>query len=118
MAFFFSGAVCSSHCSGVFGITHILTSRAMKCRIVYNLAVKSAVQQLARYLIVLALDVFVTWFCFRFLHRNPTTVGFLFLLAILVVSATWGLRQAILMSLLATLLYNFFFLPPLFTFTI
>jgi two-component system sensor histidine kinase KdpD len=80
--------------------------------------VKRAVQQIVRYLVVSVLDIFITWFCFRFFHHNPTTVGFVFLLAILVVSATWGLRQAIYMSLLASLLYNFFFLPPLFTLVI
>jgi two-component system sensor histidine kinase KdpD len=84
----------------------------------YNLAVRQVARQLLRYLIVGALDAFIAWFCFRLLHRNPTTVGFLFLLAILLVSATWGLRQAIFMAVLATLLYNFFFLPPVFTFTI
>jgi two-component system, OmpR family, sensor histidine kinase KdpD len=84
----------------------------------YNLAVKRAVQQLLRYLIVAALDALITWFCFRGLNRNPTTVGFIFLLAILMVSGAWGLRYAISMAVLATLLYNFFFLPPLFTFTI
>jgi two-component system sensor histidine kinase KdpD len=49
---------------------------------------------------------------------NPTTVGFTFLLAILVVSALWGLRYAIFTAILATLAYNYFFLPPLFRFTI
>ncbi len=84
----------------------------------YNFAVKGALQQLLRYLIVAALDALITWICFRVLNRNPTTVGFVFLLAILVVSATWGLRYAIFMAIWATLLYNFFFLPPLFTFNI
>ena len=84
----------------------------------YNLAVQRAAQQVLRYAMVAALDAIITWSCFRVLHRNPTTVGFVFLLAILLVSATWGLRQAIFMATLATLLYNFFFLPPLFTFTI
>jgi two-component system sensor histidine kinase KdpD len=84
----------------------------------YNFAVKRALQQLLRYVIVAALDALITWICFRVLNRNPTTVGFVFLLAILVVSATWGLRYAIFMAIWATLLYNFFFLPPLFTFNI
>jgi len=73
---------------------------------------------MVRYVSVLAIDSLVAWFCFRFFHRNPTTVGFVFLLAILIVSATWGLRQAIFMSLAASMFYNYFFLPPLFTFTI
>jgi len=84
----------------------------------YNFAVKRAVRQLLRYLIVAVLDALITWICFRVLNRNPATVGFVFLLAILVVSATWGLRYAIFMAVWATLLYNFFFLPPLFTFNI
>lgn len=55
---------------------------------------------------------------FRWIHVNPTTVGFTFLLAVLLVSAAWGLRYAISISLFATVAYNYFFLPPLFKFTI
>ena len=54
----------------------------------------------------------------RYVHSNPTTVALSFLLAILVVSALWGLRYAIPMSILAALCFNFFFLPPVGTFTI
>ena len=55
---------------------------------------------------------------FSWLHVNPTTVGFTFLLAVLSISAVWGLRYAIFMAILATVAYNYFFLPPLFRFTI
>ena len=54
----------------------------------------------------------------RWLHVNPATVGFSLLLAVLFISATWGLRYAIFTALLATTTYNFFFLPPLYRFTI
>ena len=54
----------------------------------------------------------------EFLHLNPTTVGFTFLIVVLVISAAWGLRYAIFLSIIATLAYNFFFLPPIGTFTI
>jgi len=54
----------------------------------------------------------------RWLHVNPTTVGFSFLLAVLLISTTWGLRYATFTAILATAAYNFFFLPPLFRFTI
>jgi two-component system, OmpR family, sensor histidine kinase KdpD len=54
----------------------------------------------------------------RWLHVNPTTVGFTFLLVVLVVSASWGLRYAIFVAILATAGYNYFFLPPLYQFTI
>lgn len=40
------------------------------------------------------------------------------LLLILVLAAEWGLRYAVVISLLATALYNFYFLPPAGTFTI
>lgn len=55
---------------------------------------------------------------FRWLHVNPTTVGFSFLLAVLLISTTWGLRYATFTAILATAAYNFFFLPPLLKFTI
>jgi two-component system, OmpR family, sensor histidine kinase KdpD len=56
---------------------------------------------------------------FRYwLHVNPTTVGFTFLIAVLVISAVWGLRYSIFTAILATAAYNFFFLPPLFHFII
>ena len=44
---------------------------------------------------------------------NITSVALIFLLAILYVSAFWGLRVSIFMSLLATLSFNHYFLPPL-----
>jgi two-component system sensor histidine kinase KdpD len=51
-------------------------------------------------------------------HANPATVALTFLLLILFVAANWGLRYAIVTSLIATACYNFFFLPPLDTFTV
>lgn len=54
----------------------------------------------------------------RWIHVNPTTVGFTFLLAVLLSSAAWGLRYSIFAALLATVAYNYFFLPPLYRFTI
>src|SRR5262249_22252783 len=49
---------------------------------------------------------------------NQTTVGFSFLLAILAVSTLWGMGVSAVMSVAAMLAYNFFFLPPVGTFTI
>ena len=54
----------------------------------------------------------------RFLHVNATTVALTYLLFILFLSTRWGLRYAIACSLLATACYNFFFLPPVHTFTV
>ncbi|MDP9037868.1 MAG: DUF4118 domain-containing protein [Acidobacteriota bacterium] len=52
------------------------------------------------------------------LHVNPTTVALTLLLLILLLAAEWGLRYAVAISLAATACYNFFFLPPVDTFTV
>jgi len=44
---------------------------------------------------------------------NQTTVALSFLLAILAVSAVWGMTVSVLMSIAAILAFNYFFLPPL-----
>jgi two-component system, OmpR family, sensor histidine kinase KdpD len=49
---------------------------------------------------------------------NPTTAALTFLLGVLAVSAQWGLRPSIFMSMLATLVFNYYFLPPIGTFRI
>jgi two-component system sensor histidine kinase KdpD len=49
---------------------------------------------------------------------SPTTVALTLLLAVLIVSATWGLQYAIFLSVVATLAFNYFFLPPIGHFTI
>jgi len=52
------------------------------------------------------------------LHVNPTTVALTLLLLVLFLAARWGLRYAVATSVAATLAYNFYFLPPIGTFTI
>src|SRR5467141_5012824 len=52
------------------------------------------------------------------LHVNQTTVALSFLLAILAVSAVWGMAVSVAMSLLAVVAFNYFFLPPVGTLTI
>lgn len=74
--------------------------------------------QILRFAITAATVCAIVALYFRWLHVNPTTVGFTFLLAILIVSAGWGLRYAIFMAILATMAYNYFFLPPILRFTI
>ncbi len=49
---------------------------------------------------------------------NQTTVALMFLLAILTVSAVWGMAVSVFMSVVAMLTFNYFFLPPVGTFTI
>ena len=54
----------------------------------------------------------------RLVPENPTTVGFMYLLTVLVIATKWGFIEAAAASVAATLCFNFFFLPPLRTFTI
>ncbi len=49
---------------------------------------------------------------------NQTTIALTFLLAILAVSAVWGMAVSVFMSVTAVLTINYFFLPPVGTFTI
>jgi two-component system sensor histidine kinase KdpD len=55
---------------------------------------------------------------YKLVHVNPTTVALSLLLAILSVAAAWGLRYALPMSVVSTLAFNFYFLPPIGTFRI
>ena len=75
-------------------------------------------RSLIRFLVAIAIVAAIVLIFRLLLHTNPATVGFTLLLAVLVVSAQWGLRHAIFLSVIATLAYNFFFLPPFGTFTI
>ena len=51
-------------------------------------------------------------------HANSTTIALAFLLVVLFVAILWGSRPALLASVLGMLCFNFFFLPPFYTFTI
>jgi two-component system, OmpR family, sensor histidine kinase KdpD len=49
---------------------------------------------------------------------NPTTVALTFLVAVLVVSTSWGLRYSVFLAVVATLAFNYYFLPPIGTLTV
>jgi two-component system, OmpR family, sensor histidine kinase KdpD len=49
---------------------------------------------------------------------NATTIGFTYLIAILLIAASWGLSESVLASITATICLNYFFLPPVGTWTI
>ncbi len=52
------------------------------------------------------------------MHVNATTAGFIYLVVVLFAAARWGLIEALIASLAGVLCFNFFFLPPVETFTI
>jgi two-component system sensor histidine kinase KdpD len=60
----------------------------------------------------------IAYFYRHVLHVNQTTVALSFLLAILAVSAVWGMAVSVFMSVAAMLTFNYLFLPPVGTFTI
>jgi len=60
----------------------------------------------------------IVWFYFVVVRVNSTTVALTLLLAILGISARWGLWEAILASVVAVVEFNYFFLPPVGTLTI
>ena len=55
---------------------------------------------------------------YRFLPVNATTVALTMLLAILGIATRWGLTESLVASVAAVLGFNYFFLPPVGTFTI
>ena len=52
------------------------------------------------------------------LHVSATTVALTLLMLVLFLAAKWGLRYAVTTSVAATVCYNYFFLPPIGTFSI
>src|ERR1017187_9314576 len=71
-----------------------------------------------RILIALGLIAAVTFICFRVVPVNATTAGFFYLVAILTIAAVGGLVESTIASVVAMLCFNYFFLPPIGTFTI
>jgi two-component system sensor histidine kinase KdpD len=74
--------------------------------------------RVAQYAAGLTIIVLITLSCRRTELVNPTTVGFVFLLAILSASAFWGLGVSAVMAVAATLCFDYYFLPPVGTFNI
>jgi len=53
-----------------------------------------------------------TFVCTRWIPLNPTTVGFVYLVTVLLLASQWGLLEALTASVVSTLCFNYFFLPP------
>ena len=75
-------------------------------------------QRALRLLLSLAGVALVTLTGYTLVPANPTTLGFAYLLLVLIVASLWGFFEAALASIAATLTFNFFFLPPVGRFTI
>ncbi|HEY2544683.1 MAG TPA: DUF4118 domain-containing protein, partial [Candidatus Acidoferrum sp.] len=66
----------------------------------------------------LAIVAGLTIFYHHARNVNQTTIALTFLLAILAVSAVWGMVVSVFTSIVSVLAINYFFLPPIGTFTI
>lgn len=79
---------------------------------------KNAARLAVRILTALALVAAVTLLLFRYLHVNATTAGFFYLVVVLVIASAGGLVESTVASISAMLCFNYFFFPPIGTFTI
>ena len=74
---------------------------------------------LSGYTVSLALIALVTVVGVTIFERgNITNIGLLFLLPVMVAATRYGMRTGIATSLVSSLAYNFFYIPPTHTFTI
>ena len=71
-----------------------------------------------RYVAMTAAALLVVLVYRRILHVNQTTVALTFLVMVQVAAFRWGLVYSVCLSVGCTLLYNYFFLPPIGSFTI
>ncbi len=75
-------------------------------------------QHVIRYAAMTAAALLVVLIYRRILHVNQTTVALTFLVMVQFAAFRWGLVYSVCLSIGCTLLYNFFFLPPIGSFTI
>jgi two-component system sensor histidine kinase KdpD len=74
--------------------------------------------KVARFLATIGCVGGITFLYYRVLVVNNVTVALSFLLLVLVIATRWGLVEALLASLISVLCFNFFFIPPVRTFTV
>ncbi|HXF25958.1 MAG TPA: ATP-binding protein [Bryobacteraceae bacterium] len=79
---------------------------------------RSTINKLARLFASVAAPIAITVVCYVFLRVNATTVAMLYLLAVLLIAAFSGLLESTIAAVTAVVCLNFFFLPPVLTFTI
>src|SRR5579862_2439716 len=75
-------------------------------------------QRTLRLLLSLGGVALVTLTGYTLVPVNPTSIGFAYLLLVLIVASLWGFFEAAVASVAATLTFNFYFLPPVGRFTI
>jgi two-component system sensor histidine kinase KdpD len=71
-----------------------------------------------RILVSVAGVAIITYIASALIPVNATTAGFAYLLYVLIIATAWGFLEAAVTSVAATAAFNFFFFPPVGTFTI
>jgi two-component system sensor histidine kinase KdpD len=77
-----------------------------------------ALRLTVRILAALGFVATTTYALTHWIRLNPTTAGFVYLVAVLLVATAWGLAESAIASVAAMLCFNFFFFPPVGTFTV
>src|SRR5208283_1066201 len=80
---------------------------------IFSVTASRHLKVMGRYFIGLAIIFLITLIGVRTGGANPSTAGFMFLIAILSASTSWGFGVSAAMSLAATLAFDYFFLPPI-----
>src|ERR1039457_5037672 len=88
-----------------------------KSRMGFWKAVQSRLGVLRGCLAGLTAVALVTLVAFR-LHLNLSTSGSLYFLIVVMISVVWGFWEASVTSLIAVSCLNYFFFPPVFTWTV
>jgi two-component system sensor histidine kinase KdpD len=78
----------------------------------------SILNHILRFAAAFAIVIAIALFYRRVLAVNAMTVALTLLLAILIVSTIWGMAVSVVMSVAAMLAFNYYFLPPVGTFTV
>jgi K+-sensing histidine kinase KdpD len=105
--------------SGIRFLPTALYALYGRCAPTYNSAVRlDQLPAAVRYIVTLAILAGVISIYKQVLHVSPTTVALTFLVVVLLASAFWGLRLAVVLAIAAAAAFNFFFLPPYGTFAI
>src|SRR5262245_51987217 len=78
---------------------------------------RNPIHTVARICGTLLIVTAITLFYFLVFNKaNSTTIAMTFLLATLGIATAWGLLEATVAAVAGVVSFNFFFLPPLFTF--
>ncbi len=96
----------------------MVSSAARGTRLASGILGHNAMRLAGRILAALGFIAAITFVLFRLIPINATTAGFFYLVAILMIATAGGLVESTIASIAAMLCFNYFFLPPIGTFTV